>query len=184
MQFGRSRRGVTVLVIVFVGLVAVGNAYADTRAISDGNDRLGPLDIRSARHAHDGARVVHTISTFSTWRVGLLGLNTPNLFALEISTDADPALERSGPHLLRERSHGRARLQTAGWRLHRVRGRLEAQRPNRARVHSPLSTRKPGRLPLEGALPVQGGRRAAAAASTKRPTSAASSTTSRPRPSC
>ena len=94
MQFGRSRRGATVLIIVMVALVAVGNAYADARAISDGNDRPGPLDIRSARHAHDGARVVHTISTFSSWRSGVIGRNTSNLFAVEISTDGDPALER------------------------------------------------------------------------------------------
>ena len=94
MQLGRSRRGVTVLIIVMVALVGVGNAYADTRTISDGNDRPGPLDIRSARHAHDGTRVVHRISTFSTWRSGVIGRNTSNLFAVEISTDGDPALER------------------------------------------------------------------------------------------
>jgi hypothetical protein len=85
---------VTVLTALAVSLAAAGNALADTKRISDGNDRPGPLDIRSATHGHAGARVVHTISTFSTWRVGLLGPNTPNLFALEISTDPDPALER------------------------------------------------------------------------------------------
>jgi hypothetical protein len=85
---------VTVLTALAVSLAGAGNALADTKRISDGNDRPGPLDIRSATHGHAGARVVHTISTFSTWRVSLLGLNTPNLFALEISTDADPALER------------------------------------------------------------------------------------------
>ncbi len=95
MRLRRSRRGaVTVLTALAVSLAGAGNALADTKRISDGNDRPGPLDIRSATHGHAGVRVVHTISTFSTWRVGLLGLNTPNLFALEISTDADPALER------------------------------------------------------------------------------------------
>ncbi len=94
MQLARPRRQVTLLTALLVSLFAVGNAYADTRRISDGNDRPGPLDIRAASHGHAGVRVVHTISTFSTWRVGLLGPNTPNLFALEISTDADPALER------------------------------------------------------------------------------------------
>jgi hypothetical protein len=38
--------------------------------------------------------VVHTITTFSTWRLGLISRNTSNLLAVEISTDADPALER------------------------------------------------------------------------------------------
>lgn len=94
MQLARPRRGVMMLTALLVGLFAVGNAYADTRAISDGNDRPGPLDIRSASHAHDGARVVHTISTFSRWPRGLIGRNTSNLFAVEISTDGDPALER------------------------------------------------------------------------------------------
>lgn len=95
MQLGRSWRGVTVLTVVTVALVAVGNAHADTKRISDGNDRPGPLDIRSASHGHDGARVVHTISTFSRWRIGLIGRNTSNLLAVEISTDGDPALERA-----------------------------------------------------------------------------------------
>ena len=94
MPFGSSRRGVTVLIIVMVALVAAGNAYADTRAISDGNDRPGRLDIRSASHGHEHARVVHSISTFGRWGSGVIGRNTPNLFAVEISTDGDPALER------------------------------------------------------------------------------------------
>ena len=95
MQPKRSWRGVmTVLTALVVALAAVGNAQADTKRISDGNDRPGPLDIRSASHGHTGSRVVHTISTFSTWRAGILGRNTPNLFAIEISTDRDRALER------------------------------------------------------------------------------------------
>ena len=94
MQVARARRGVTLLTAMLVALFAVGNAYADTRVIADRNDRPGPLDIRSASHAHDGARVVHTISTFSRWRLGVIGRTTSNLFAVEISTDGDPALER------------------------------------------------------------------------------------------
>jgi hypothetical protein len=94
MQLARPRRRVVLLTVVVVALFAVGNAYADSRAISDGNDRPGPLDIRSASHAHNGERIVHTISTFNRWRLGVLGPNTPNLFAVEISTDGDRALER------------------------------------------------------------------------------------------
>jgi hypothetical protein len=93
MQLGRPWRGVTLVTASMVALVAVGNAYADTKRISDGNDRPGPLDIRSASHGHDGDRVVHTISTFSRWRPGLVGRNTSNLLAVEISRDGDPALE-------------------------------------------------------------------------------------------
>jgi hypothetical protein len=88
------RRGVIAALVAAVALAGAGNALADTKAILDPNDRPGPLDIRRASHGHAGGRVTHTISTFGTWQVGLLGLNTPNLFALEISTDADRALER------------------------------------------------------------------------------------------
>jgi hypothetical protein len=90
---GRAfRRGVAVAAAV--GLVVAGHAQAGTTRIADGNDRPGPLDIRSASNGHAGVRVAHTISTFATWRTGLLGPGTPNLFAVEISTDGDAALER------------------------------------------------------------------------------------------
>jgi hypothetical protein len=73
MQLARSCRGAMVaLAALGAALVAVGSAQADTKRISDGNDRPGRLDIRSASHAHDGGRVVHTISTFSRWRPGLV----------------------------------------------------------------------------------------------------------------
>jgi hypothetical protein len=96
VQRARFWRGVlTTLVTLGVALFAVANARADTERTSDGNDRPGPLDIRSATHGHDGDRVVHTISTFGRWRNGLLApKDRPNLFAVEISTDGDRALER------------------------------------------------------------------------------------------
>jgi hypothetical protein len=94
MQLGRSWRGVTAVTALVVALIAVGEARADTKRVSDGNDRPGPLDIRSATHGHDGDRVVHTISTFGRWGVGLIGRNTSNLLALEINTDGDRAVER------------------------------------------------------------------------------------------
>lgn len=92
MEQRAFRRGVAVAAAA--GLVVAGHAQAGTNRIADGNDRPGPLDIRSASHGHAGVRVVHTISTFATWRTGLLGPGTPNLFAVEISTDGDAALER------------------------------------------------------------------------------------------
>src|SRR5918999_6341801 len=95
MRLVRSSRGVIAFTSALtVALVAGGNAHADTKRISDGNDRPGRLDIRSASHGHSGARVVHTISTFGRWPRRLLGPNTPNLFAVEISTDGDRRLER------------------------------------------------------------------------------------------
>jgi hypothetical protein len=95
MQPGRSWRGVVTMVTASaVALAVTGNAQADGKRISDGNDRPGPLDIRSASHGHAGSRVVHTISTFNRWRLSDLGPDTRGLFAVEISSDGDRALER------------------------------------------------------------------------------------------
>jgi hypothetical protein len=92
VQLTRSWRGVVTGFIV--ALIAVANAQADTRRISDGNDVSGRLDIRSASHGHAGARLIHRISTFSTWGVRLVRQSGTNLFSLEISTDGDRRPER------------------------------------------------------------------------------------------
>jgi hypothetical protein len=95
MQLRRHRRGaVTALSAVALALIATGTAQADTKRVSDGNDRPGRLDIRSASHGHAGSRVVHTISTFGRWKKGLLRRADRGLFAIEISTDGDRAFER------------------------------------------------------------------------------------------
>lgn len=91
---GLPRGGHSGSVAAAIFLATAGPAFANTKTISDPNDRPGPLDIRSASHGHSGARVTHRISTFGAWSIGLLRPSTPNLFALEISTDSDPALER------------------------------------------------------------------------------------------
>jgi hypothetical protein len=85
-------RGVVAAFIV--ALVAVANAQADTKRISDGNDVSGRLDVRSASHGHAGARLVHRISTFGTWGARLVRRSGTNLFSLEISTDGDRRPER------------------------------------------------------------------------------------------
>jgi hypothetical protein len=69
--------------------------YAGTSTVPDADDVVGPLDIKSVSQGHSGAKVVHTIRTFATWRVGVLAPSTPNYFLLELSTDADAAPERS-----------------------------------------------------------------------------------------
>ena len=131
MQLARRRRGVTMLTAVLVALFAVGDAYADSRAISDGNDRPGPLDIRSASHGHNGARVVHTVSTFGTWGLGLVGPNTSNLLAVEISTDSDPALERVA---LVFTANGRLVARVIRLPAGTVVGSASASKPNRRTV--------------------------------------------------
>jgi len=87
-------RRVALALSLLAGLVAVDVAAAGTNTILDGNDRPGPLDIRSASQGHAGDRVKHTIRTFANWPKALLGPNTPNLVVLEISTDSDQAPER------------------------------------------------------------------------------------------
>jgi hypothetical protein len=95
MRLVRSSRGVIALATALtLALAAAGNAHADTRRIADANDGPGRLDIRWASHGHARTRVVHTISTFRRWPARLLRGGNPNLFALEISTDGDRALER------------------------------------------------------------------------------------------
>jgi hypothetical protein len=92
VQLARTWRGVATASIV--ALMAVSNAQADTRRISDGNDVSGRLDIRRASHGHSGARLVHKISTFGTWGARLVRRSGTNLFSLEISTDGDRHPER------------------------------------------------------------------------------------------
>ena len=90
-------RQVLVATAVVVSVLAgTQTAFAGTGTTPDANDRPGPLDIKSASQGHQGsARVTHTITTFSSWRIGILGTNTPNFFSVEISTDSDRAPERT-----------------------------------------------------------------------------------------
>jgi hypothetical protein len=89
------RLGLAAAVAVLSAFFAAEAAHAGSTTISDGNDKPGLLDIRSASHGHSGAtKVTHTIRTFGNWPIGLLGPSTPNFFSLEISTDGDRAPER------------------------------------------------------------------------------------------
>jgi hypothetical protein len=91
---GRPGARLAIAAAALCALVAAEAAQAGTDTVRDRNDRPGPLDIRSASQGHSGTKVTHTIRTFANWRIGLLGPSTPNFFSLEISTDADRALER------------------------------------------------------------------------------------------
>jgi hypothetical protein len=82
------------VVSLFVLLAGPELALAGTSTVQDPNDRPGPLDIRSVSQGHAGERVKHTIRTFGNWPKALLGPDTPNFFALQISTDSDPRPER------------------------------------------------------------------------------------------
>jgi hypothetical protein len=58
------------LLIVSIALLAgalVGSATADTVRFTDPNDTPGRLDVKAVRHAHDGARLLHTVRTYKGW---------------------------------------------------------------------------------------------------------------------
>jgi len=141
-----SRWPATAAAAVLLALAGSANAFAAATTIRDGNDAQGPLDVRAARHAHSGTRVVHEISTFANWPIGLLGARTPNLFALEIDTKGDRRPERivvvfsSGGHLVAGVVNARGAFL----------GRANASRPNghtirvaiaRSRLGSPAGYR-------------------------------------------
>ena len=181
MQVARTRRGVTLLTALLVALLAVGNAYADTRVIADRNDRPGPLDIRSASHAHDGARIVHTISTFSRWPLGLIGPNTSNLLAVEISTDGDPALERV---VLVFSANGRLVAPIIRLPAGTVVGYASASKPNGRTVRVSIPRRHSETRAATAGMCIRNTGRPApvvGSAPTERPTQAGSSTTSQRR---
>ncbi len=95
MVCGRGR-SLLLAAAVLVSLVGAGTARAGTSTVPDADDVSGRLDISSASDGHAGTKTVtHTIRTFAAWPVGLIGPRTPNYFLLELSTDADPAPERS-----------------------------------------------------------------------------------------
>jgi hypothetical protein len=78
---------------VLAGLVvaaAPSQASADGRAIVDGNDVAGPLDIRRATQGHAGPRAVtHSVTTFRRFRSSFL--RGENGFTFQFDTNGRPA---------------------------------------------------------------------------------------------
>jgi hypothetical protein len=87
------RRAGGYLVGVLAGLVvaaAPSQASADGRAIVDGNDVAGPLDIRRATQGHAGPRAVtHSVTTFRRFRSSFL--RGENGFTFQFDTNGRPA---------------------------------------------------------------------------------------------
>ncbi len=90
-----SRAGLLSAVASAIALVAPAIAHADTRAVTDGNDVSGRLDIRTASqtHARSGA-VVHTLSTHGPWRSRLLTVRSSNFVLVDFDTAGDRRPER------------------------------------------------------------------------------------------
>lgn len=89
----RGRRAGGFLAAVVAGLVvaaAPSPASADRRAIVDGNDVAGPLDIRRATQGHAGSRAVtHTVTTFRRFASSFL--RGENAFMFHFDTNDRPA---------------------------------------------------------------------------------------------
>jgi hypothetical protein len=62
-------------------------ANADIRTIRDPNDVAGRLDIKSARHGHQGARLVHVVTTFA--RFTSRSLRGGDSFTFQFDTNAN-----------------------------------------------------------------------------------------------
>lgn len=54
--------------VSLTALVLSGTASADTARFNDPNDTPGRLDVKAVRHAHDGARLVHSVHTYRRWK--------------------------------------------------------------------------------------------------------------------
>jgi hypothetical protein len=161
MVGGRGRRLLLTAAALSM-LVGAETAQAGGGTVRDGNDRPGPLDIRSASQGHAGTRVTHTIRTFANWPIALLGPNTPNFVLLQISTKPGPAPERI---VLLFSSSGRM---VAGVfsRNGNFLGRAKASRPNRhavrvvitrARLGNPVGYRWQAQTFFRAAGPCSGG---------------------------
>ncbi|MGH3112411.1 MAG: fibronectin type III domain-containing protein [Gaiellaceae bacterium] len=89
----RGRRAGGFLAAVVAGLVvaaAPSPASADRRAIVDGNDVAGPLDIRRATQGHAGSRAVtHSVTTFRRFASSFL--RGENAFTFHFDTNDRPA---------------------------------------------------------------------------------------------
>ena len=81
------------LAVVLAGLVvaaAPSPASADGRAILDGNDVAGPLDIRRATQGHAGRKAVtHSVTTFRRFRSSFL--RGQNVLTFQFDTNGRPA---------------------------------------------------------------------------------------------
>ncbi|MGH3092072.1 MAG: hypothetical protein ACRDOG_07070 [Gaiellaceae bacterium] len=128
---GRHRAG-GFLAAVVAGLVvaaAPSAASADTRAVADGNDVAGPLDIRRATHGHAGSRAVtHSVTTFRRFASSFL--RGENAFTFHFDTNGRPA--RFERFVFVFWANGRLRALVANRR--EIIGAAGVSRPNRRTV--------------------------------------------------
>jgi hypothetical protein len=95
-------------IVVAVALLMPATARASGKAVADGNDVSGKLDIRSVtkEHATSGP-VVHTITTYGRWKSRAIAARRSNFFVFEFNTGGDRRPERIA---LVYRDHGILRV--------------------------------------------------------------------------
>jgi hypothetical protein len=83
-----------IAMLVFAATFAVSQtaARADHRTVRDGDDTRGPLDLRSAEHAHDGDTLVHRLVTRGTWSARQL--KGDNFFLIGFNTEGSSDFDR------------------------------------------------------------------------------------------
>jgi hypothetical protein len=91
---GRWRRALALTAVALLALVGAEAARPGGATVSDGNDTRGRLEIKSVSQGHSGAKITHTIRTFSRWPKSLLDEQHSNSFLMLINTDRDRVIER------------------------------------------------------------------------------------------
>jgi hypothetical protein len=126
------RRAGGYLAGLLAGLVVAAvpsQASADGRAILDGNDVAGRLDIRRATQGHAGPRaVIHSVTTFQRFRSSLL--RGENALTFQFDTNGRPA--RFERLVFIVWTNGRLRALVSNGR--RIMGAARVSRPNRRTV--------------------------------------------------
>jgi hypothetical protein len=105
-----------------------------------GEDRSALLDIASVSHGHRGSLLVHRLTTYRRWRLGVLSLGGQISFYFNL--DADPALER---RLDLAVSRGKPYGVIRNTRNGRLVGRARASRPSRRAIELTFPRARLGR---------------------------------------
>jgi hypothetical protein len=153
---GRCFRALALTAVALLALVGAEAARAGGATVSDGNDTRGRLDIKSVSQGHSGAKITHTIRTFSRWPKSLLDEQHSNSFLMLINTDRDRVIERF-VFIITTRGRLAAGVLTSNGNFL---GRADVSRPDQRSVRVKISKSRLGNPPSyrwQGFSSFQGG---------------------------
>jgi hypothetical protein len=153
---GRWFRALALTAVALLALVGAEAARAGGATVSDGNDTRGRLDIKSVSEGHSGAKITHTIKTFSRWPKSLLDEQHSNSFLMLINTDRDRVIERF-VFIITTRGRLAAGVLTSNGNFL---GRADVSRPDQRSVRVKISKSRLGNPPSyrwQGFSSFQGG---------------------------